>query len=135
MSGVKELREQARELGVTVPRGASEEDLRQLVSDAEAAADPVTGRAAPESVPAASQEAAPQKTEDHRPNDPLGEAPDEGDGDGPTREIRRKIEHVNERGDWTDPFSGLVTFHGNDRNPQSGAIRQGDTAVLTVPKD
>jgi hypothetical protein len=124
MSGVKELREQARELGVTVPRGASEEDLRQLVSDAEAAADP-----------AASQEAAPQKTEDHRPNDPLGEAPDEGDGDGPTREIRRKIEHVNERGDWTDPFSGLVTFHGNDRNPQSGAIRQGGTAVLTVPKD
>jgi hypothetical protein len=135
MSGMKELREQARDLGVTVPRGASEDDLRQLLADAAAAADPTTGRSAPEAVPPASQEQAPQKTDEHQQDSPLGDAPDEGDGDGPTREIRKKIPHVNERGDWTDPFSGLVTFHGNDRNPQSGAIRQGDTAVLTVPKD
>jgi hypothetical protein len=70
MSGVKELREQARDLGLTVPRGASEDDLRQLVTDAQAAADPVTGRAAPESVPPASQEQAPQNTDEHQQNEP-----------------------------------------------------------------
>lgn len=123
----KTQRDEGRELGLTFPRGTTGAQAGQQIADARAAA-----AAAP-----ITQEQPPSDVEKHRPDGPLGDAPDEGDrpDDGETREISRKIEHVTERGDWTDPFSGLVTFHGNDRNPQSGAIRRGDTAVLVVPKD
>ncbi|MGH2878944.1 MAG: hypothetical protein ACRDK4_04970 [Solirubrobacteraceae bacterium] len=50
-------------------------------------------------------------------------------------EIRRPIAHVTERGDWLDPFSGLTVYYGADTCRRSGAVRDGDEAVLTVPAE
>ena len=50
-------------------------------------------------------------------------------------EIRRPIEHVNDRGDWTCPFSGLRVMAGSLICPQSGAHRDGDEAYIVTAPD
>lgn len=121
---MKDLRAQAKTLDITLAAGTTKEQAQEQIAAAQAA----------QATAPSTQEQPPSNVEDHRPADPLGDAPDEPGGELETREIRKPIEHITERGDWTDPFSGLVTFHGNDRNPQSGAYRDGDEAVLVVPK-
>lgn len=48
----------------------------------------------------------------------------------PPKGERRKIEDVNARGDWVDPFSGLRVYYESVVCQQSGARRDGDYAVL-----
>lgn len=43
---------------------------------------------------------------------------------------KRKIEKVTERGDWLDPFSGILVYFGSEVCEQSGARRDGEYAVL-----
>jgi hypothetical protein len=43
---------------------------------------------------------------------------------------RVKIEKFTERGDWLDPFSGILVYFGADVCEQSGARRDGEYAVL-----
>jgi hypothetical protein len=42
-------------------------------------------------------------------------------GDGYV-EARRPITEVRDNGDWRDPFSGLIIWHGQHSSPQSGAV-------------
>jgi hypothetical protein len=43
---------------------------------------------------------------------------------------KRKIEKFTERGDWLDPFSGILVYYGSEVCEQSGARRDGEYAVL-----
>lgn len=74
-----------------------------------------------------------QQGDDAPPADDSAPA-DQGSGDrtadGPSGSgKKRKIERVTARGDWLDPFSGLMVHHSSDRCSESGAVRDGDHAV------
>lgn len=43
-------------------------------------------------------------------------------------EVRKPIEYTTERGDWKDPFSGLIVYYGTEKCIRSGAVRDGDEA-------
>lgn len=63
-------------------------------------------------------------------------APPAAEDPGPVEyeEVRKPIEEIDKHGNWTDPFSGLRVYHSTDVCEQSGAQRDGDEAVLLVPK-
>lgn len=124
---VEQLRALAGERGITVPERAKKAELIEAI-EAAAAADAEAG-------------------DQDAQGDTGGDTPaDAGDGedalvetetelDNGLVEVRRPIEHVNDRGDWTCPFSGLRVMAGSEICPQSGAHRYGDEAYIVTAPD
>lgn len=97
-------------LGDAVPTEGSGKDGNVVKSDLVAA---VLARQEASAPPADDQPPAPPPT-------------DEVSGSG----NRRKIQRITERGDWLDPFSGLMVHHSAEVCLPSGARRDGDFAVI-----
>jgi pyruvate/2-oxoglutarate dehydrogenase complex dihydrolipoamide acyltransferase (E2) component len=154
---VPELRQLAAELGVDVDKiqgtGSGGDVIKPDLVAAIAAhqVQPPAGEpGAPDTpAPAAPDADAPGgDVEDQPPSDPAapGGDSDAGEPDAPATdaedavevdgylEYRKPITEVDQYGNWTDPFSGLRVYHSTDVCVQSGAHRDGDEAVLRVPK-
>lgn len=147
---VEQLRAFAGERGITVPERAKKAELIEAIeaaaaADAEAGdqdAQGDTGGDTPADAGAdanAADPASPQANEGDAPAD-TGAGEDalvetETELDNGLVEVRRPIEHVNARGDWTCPFSGLRVMAGSLICPQSGAHRDGDEAYIVTAPD
>lgn len=153
-----ELRQLAEPLGIPVPVGTSKVDLaaqivaaREKEAAAEAAADESaspeedTSDAVPSEAEPASEDAGdtpaelpvdegeqPEAAAEPEP-EPTPDDPEVVEHDG-YEEHRKPITEIDRHGNWTDPFSGLRVYHSTDVCVQSGAHRDGDEAVLRVPK-
>lgn len=142
---MKELREQGKEFGLAFGPGTTKVQAAAAIEQARSNATPQTDTAprpagddqtATDSSNASSSDARPDTTDDAASSTAdTAAAGDEADQPTAEGRIRRPIVEVTDRGDWRDPFSGLMTFHGNDRNPESGAVRDGDEAVLPVAQE
>jgi hypothetical protein len=123
-ASVTELRTQAEALGVDVPAKATKAQITALIAKQEqggASANSDANDSPPDTTAKAKPAAkAPAPKEDPAPKE------------AKAKEERRKIETTTDRGDWTDPFSGLVVATGNEVNPRNGVRRDGDEAVLTT---
>jgi hypothetical protein len=137
---MKELRALAKEAGIATPVGTSKADIEEALAAHEGATSHEQGSdevVVPEGVVAGetpgwpvdadgnSLELTPEEREklaaaEIKPPKPASKSGGE----------RRPIEHFSARGDWEDPFSGLMVYYGNDICTQSGARREGDEAVI-----
>lgn len=127
---VEQLRAFAGERGITVPEKAKKAEIISAIEAAPAPA-PADG---------GDQAAAEQSAEGGTPADTSADGEDaavetEVDREDGFVEVRRPIEHVNDRGDWTCPFSGLRVMAGSEICPQSGAHRDGDEAYIVTTPD
>lgn len=138
---VDDLRALASENGVDLPDRAKKADIVEALQAAGVPApggiaqiDPVGGAQAPGDGDTAAGTIAPDPASMTRSSAaPIAETETELD-DGRI-ELRRPIENFTPRGDWTDPFSGLIVMHSNAVCVQSGAVREGDEAVVRVSQE
>jgi hypothetical protein len=125
-----EVQARAKELGI--PANKSTDDLLKLIADHEAEAEPA------ETTADVQDETTAHPETDAEP-EPAGvvvwanepepaQEPEVVDG----RECL-PITNFSSRGDWEDPFSGLMVYVGSVRCDQSGAVRDGDYAYRNLP--
>ena len=157
---VEQLRALAGERGITIPEKAKKAEIISAIEEAQAAAAEAEAQAADQATsgdtPADANAADPAPTQEN-PGDTPGDASAAGEPPSPANpeevdaltvedqteverddgliEIRRPIEHVNDRGDWTCPFSGLRVMASSLICPQSGAHRDGDEAYIVTEPD
>lgn len=112
-----ELVATAAELDIPVPEDAVKDEIVRVI-EAARSAEPQEQNGDAAGVP----QGAPEAAQDADTSDPATGL----------IEQRRPIETIRGNGDWVDPFSGLRVHRDNKVCTQSGAVRDGDTAVRYV---
>jgi len=139
---MKELRALAKEAGIPTPVGTSKAHIEAALAQQAADASPEDSPdevVVPDGV---TPGVTPGWPVDATTGKPLDLTPDEREKlaaaeitppkpAGKASAERRSIERFSARGDWLDPFSGLMVYYGSDRCEQSGAVREGGEAVVS----